>query len=148
MASLPHGPFLGVQVFAYAFVVASGFAGSLAPAHPSVPEQLKRGGTFGSMSRRRQRHTPPLESSRDANHPLVMWPMAHVHSERSTVPETRAEQAAARPRQERDDIQQLAGALRAAKRAHRAFVAELRQGDVEPAEDWSTWYAEYLLGQR
>ena len=77
-----------------------------------------------------------------------MWPMAHVHSERSTVPETRAEQAAARPRQERDDIQQLAGALRAAKRAHRAFVAELRQGDVEPAEDWSTWYAEYLLGQR
>jgi hypothetical protein len=50
---------------------------------------------------------------------------------------------------ERDDaLDQLAGALRAAKRAHRAYLAELHQGDVEPAEDWSTWYAEYLLGLR
>ena len=40
------------------------------------------------------------------------------------------------------------GALRAAKRAHHAYLTELRQGDVEPAEDWSTWYAEYLLGLR
>ena len=143
-------PAFCIQVLAYAFVVASGasLVRTPAPSHPSVPEQPKCGGTFDSMSVRRQRHTSSLESSRDANHPLVMWPMAHVHPERSTVPRTRAEQAAARPRQERDDIQQLAGALRAAKRAHRAFVAELRQGDVEPAEDWSTWYAEYLLGQR
>ena len=42
---------------------------------------------------------------------------------------------------------QLAGALRAAKRAHGAYVAELRQADVEPAEDWSMWDAEYLFGQ-
>ena len=37
---------------------------------------------------------------------------------------------------------QLAGALRAAERAYRGYLAELRQGDVEPVEDWSTWYAE------
>jgi hypothetical protein len=43
---------------------------------------------------------------------------------------------------------QLAGALRAAKRAHGAYVAELRHADVESAEDWSMWYAEYLFGQR
>jgi hypothetical protein len=43
---------------------------------------------------------------------------------------------------------QLADALRNAERAHRAYRAELRLGDVEPAEDWSTWYAEYLLGMR
>ena len=47
-----------------------------------------------------------------------------------------------------DAVGQVAGALRAAEHAHRAYVAELRQGDVEPAEDWSTWYAEYLLGLR
>jgi len=51
--------------------------------------------------------------------------------------------------QESDDaVAQLAGALRTAKRAHCAYLTELRQGDVEPAEDWSTWYAEYLLGLR
>jgi hypothetical protein len=50
---------------------------------------------------------------------------------------------------QRDDaVGQLAGALRAAKGAHRAYLKELHQGDVEPAEDWSTWYAEYLLGLR
>jgi hypothetical protein len=27
-------------------------------------------------------------------------------------------------------------------------VAELWQADVEPAEDWAAWYAEYLLGVR
>ena len=45
-------------------------------------------------------------------------------------------------------VAQLAGVLRAARRAYRAYRAELRQGDAEPVEDWSTWYAEYLLGQR
>jgi hypothetical protein len=51
--------------------------------------------------------------------------------------------------QERDDaVGQLAGVLRTAERAHRAYLTELRLGDVEPAEDWSTWYAEYLLGLR
>jgi hypothetical protein len=47
-----------------------------------------------------------------------------------------------------EDVAQLAEALRAAKRAYVQHVAELRQGDVEPAEDWATWYAEYLLGVR
>jgi hypothetical protein len=47
-----------------------------------------------------------------------------------------------------DEVAQLAEALRAAERAHRAYLAELRLGDVEPAEHWSTWYAEYLLGRR
>jgi hypothetical protein len=74
--------------------------------------------------------------------------MAHVRSDRSTVHGTNAEKTAAWRRQEREDIAQLAAALRAAKRAHRAYVAELCQADVEPAEDWSMWYAEYLFGQR
>jgi hypothetical protein len=47
-----------------------------------------------------------------------------------------------------EDVAQLAEALRAAKRSHRQSLAELRQGDVEPAEDWATWYAEFLLGVR
>jgi len=49
---------------------------------------------------------------------------------------------------DRDDVTQLRKALRAAEREYRAYLAELRQADVEPAEDWSTWYAEYLLGLR
>ena len=57
----------------------------------------------------------------------------------SEPPSTRADE---------DDVAQLAGALRAAERAYRGYLAELRQGDVEPVEDWSTWYAEYLLGRR
>lgn len=150
LASLPHGPFRYPSARLRLSSRQRSFAGSLARplCTRRFPSNGNGGGTFGSMSRRRQRHTSSLESSRDANHPLVMWPMAHAHSERLTAPGTRAEQTAAGPRQERNDIQQLAGALRAAKRAHRAYVAELRQGDVEPAEDWSTWYAEYLLGQR
>jgi hypothetical protein len=47
-----------------------------------------------------------------------------------------------------EDVGQLADALRAAKRAHIEHLAELWQADVEPAEDWATWYAEYLLGVR
>jgi hypothetical protein len=50
--------------------------------------------------------------------------------------------------EQEDAVSQLAVALRAAQRAHGAYVAELRLGDAEPAEDWSTWYAEYLLGLR
>jgi len=85
----------------------------------------------------------------DPNHPLPMWPMAHVHPEPREIPATEDEKAAAGDGQERDDaVAQLAGALRIAKRAHRAYLNELRLGDVEPAEDWSTWYAEYLLGVR
>jgi NAD(P)H dehydrogenase (quinone) len=47
-----------------------------------------------------------------------------------------------------EDVAQLAEALRAAKRSHMQSSAELRQADVEPAEDWATWYAEFLLGVR
>ena len=49
---------------------------------------------------------------------------------------------------DRDEVTELREALRAAERGYRAYLRELRQGDVEPAEDWSTWYAEYLLGLR
>lgn len=59
-----------------------------------------------------------------------------------------AEGRTTRDRADEDDVAQLAGALKAARRAHRAYLAELRLGDTEPAEDWSTWYAEYLLGER
>jgi hypothetical protein len=87
-------------------------------------------------------------SHRDPNHPLRMWPMAHVHAEQAEVLAT-DEKATGGDGQARDDaVGQLAGALRTAKRAHHAYLTELRQGDVEPAEDWSTWYAEYLLGLR
>jgi|tagenome__1003787_1003787.scaffolds.fasta_scaffold20840346_3 hypothetical protein len=110
---------------------------SFAPAGSQAAETPRH---VDSMSRRRQRNGPPLESPRRPTH--------HVQSERPTVRGTSDEHTAAWRRQERDEIDQLAAALRAAKRAHAAYVAELRQADVEPAEDWSMWYAEYLFGQR
>jgi hypothetical protein len=61
---------------------------------------------------------------------------------------TDAEETVAAGAEPDDAVVQLAGALRTAERAHGAYLAELRLGDVEPAEDWSTWYAEYLLGLR
>jgi hypothetical protein len=85
-------------------------------------------------------------SSTDANQPLPLRPMAHVHPEPADVSAT---EARAGEGEERDDaVVQLAGALRAAERAHRAYLTELHLGDVEPAESWATWYAEYLLGLR
>jgi hypothetical protein len=82
----------------------------------------------------------------DPNHPLPLRPMAHVRPETAEVSATEAnETAGAEPD---DAVVQLAGALRTAERAHGAYLAELRLGDVEPAEDWSTWYAEFLLGLR
>ena len=48
----------------------------------------------------------------------------------------------------REDVFHLAQALREAKRAHAASLAELRQADTDPVEDWAVWYAEYLLGVR
>jgi len=88
-------------------------------------------------------------SQRDPNDPLAMWPMAHIYAEQGELRATENEKATAGDGQKRDDaVSQLAGALRTAKRAHHAYLTELRQGDVEPAEDWSTWYAEYLLGLR
>ena len=68
-------------------------------------------------------------SAVNASDPLRQQPMAHIHGD-----------------PERDEaVRELAEALRAAERAHRAFESELRQGDVEPVDDWPTWYAEYLL---
>jgi hypothetical protein len=88
-------------------------------------------------------------SQRDPNHPLPMWPMAHIRAEQGEILAPENEKATAEDGQERDDaVGQLAGALRTAKRAHHAYLTELRQGDVEPAGDWSTWYAEHLLGLR
>jgi len=63
-------------------------------------------------------------------------------------PTVRAGSEPAGPDVDRDEVTELREALRAAERGYRAYLAELRQGDVEPAEDWSTWYAEYLLGLR
>jgi hypothetical protein len=88
-------------------------------------------------------------SQRDPNHPLPMWPMAHSYPEPAQISATKHAKAAFGDGKERDDaVGQLAGALRAAKRARRAYLTELHEGDVEPAEDWSTWYAEHLLGLR
>jgi hypothetical protein len=84
----------------------------------------------------------------DANHPLPLWPHAHIHPEPAEASASEARPAAADGTERDDAVTELAGALRTAERAHRAYLAELRLGDVEPAEDWSTWYAEYLLGQR
>lgn len=98
-------------------------------------------------ARRRALDTPP--SQRDPNHPLPMWPMAHIDPEPEEILATEDEKAAAGDGQERRvAVGQLAEALRIAQRAHRSYLKELRLGDVEPAEDWSTWYAEYLLGLR
>jgi hypothetical protein len=87
-------------------------------------------------------------AQRDPNHPLPMWPMAHIHPEPGETSATDGKVTAGDGHERDDAVAQLAGALRTAKRAHRAYLNELRLGDVEPAEDWSTWYAEYLLGLR
>ena len=47
-----------------------------------------------------------------------------------------------------EEVSLLAQALREAKRAHAVSLAELRQADVDPVEDWAVWYAEFLLGVR
>jgi hypothetical protein len=100
-----------------------------------------------SSARERTQHMP--SSQPGSNHPLPMWPLTHIYSESGEIPASEDEEAAAGDGQERDDaVGQLARALRIAKRAHGAYLNELRLGDVEPAEDWSTWYAEYLLGLR
>jgi hypothetical protein len=77
-----------------------------------------------------------------------MWPLAHLKPDPREISATEVKARARDGRQSDDSVDQLARALRAAERAYQANLNELRQGDVEPAEDWSTWYAEYLLGQR
>jgi len=70
----------------------------------------------------------------------------HLRSEPDRASSTVA--ASPAPASTEDDVLQLRALLRAAERAHTSYLAELRQGDVEPVEDWSSWYAEYLLGLR
>jgi hypothetical protein len=100
-----------------------------------------------NSARRRAQGRP--SSERDPNQPLPIWPMTHIYAEQGEIVATENEGATAGDGQEHDDaVGQLARVLRTAERAHRAWLTELRLGDVEPAEDWSTWYAEYLLGVR
>jgi hypothetical protein len=97
-------------------------------------------------------------SQQGANHPRPLRPMAHVHPEPSNPPAGGGDEIIARVGERPasglgsavggEDVAQLAEALRAAKRSHIQYLAELRQADVEPSEDWATWYAEYLLGVR
>jgi hypothetical protein len=97
--------------------------------------------------RKQAEHDP--SSQPDSNNPLPLTTMAYGHARAAEVPATEARETATGDGNEQEDaVVDLAGALRTAKRAHRAYLAELRQGDVEPSEDWSTWYAEYLLGLR
>jgi hypothetical protein len=84
----------------------------------------------------------------DANHLLPTRPMASILSEPAPPVAAHDGETDGRVAPGPEDVGQLAAALRAAERAHRGYLAELRQGDVEPVEDWSTWYAEYLLGLR
>jgi hypothetical protein len=57
-------------------------------------------------------------SQRKPNHPLPLWPMAHIHAEQGETLATENEEATAEAGKERDDeVGQLAGVLRAAKRA-------------------------------
>jgi hypothetical protein len=74
-----------------------------------------------------------------------MRPIAHVRPELAKAAGAGGEETAVGDRAGGDDVAQLAGALRAAERAYRGYLAELCQADVEPVEDWPTWYAEYLL---
>jgi hypothetical protein len=174
---LPHGPLLDLRVLAYGLLVLSAALLVRPPLHTSgfpstangtvrstqsgpgrrarrcgAPESRLREGTeamtdaetIGAMERSQRNSFAP----RDPNHPLPMWPLAHVNPEPPEISATDAK-ATARDGQESDDsVEQLAKALRTAERAHGAYLSELRLGDVEPSEDWSTWYAEYLLGQR
>ena len=58
------------------------------------------------------------------------------HSRSSPTDPLRSEPAGTGADQ--DDVVQLREALRAAERAYRGYLVELRQGDVGPIEDWST----------
>jgi len=67
-------------------------------------------------------------------------------TEHSAAPTLRLDSDPLRPRPDQHAVEQPRDAPQAAERACRGYVAELRQGDVEPVEDWRTWYAQYLLG--
>ena len=74
-------------------------------------------------------------------------PSVRAQAGRSGLPHESTKPAGAGETERDDAVIQLARALRSAQRAHTAYLAELQLGDVEPAEDWSTWYAEYLVGR-
>lgn len=94
-------------------------------------------------------------SSRRADADAASRPTAQVDPEPQHSPVSDADKMVARERREElsqsitgDDVSRLAEALRAAKHAHSASLAELCQADADPVEDWAVWYAEYLLGVR
>jgi hypothetical protein len=89
------------------------------------------------------------------NRPSPLQPMAQVDPEPQHSPVSDADKMVAWERPEElsesitgEDVSRLAEALRAAKQAHSASLAELCQADADPVEDWAVWYAEYLLGVR
>jgi hypothetical protein len=89
------------------------------------------------------------------NRPSPLQPMAQVDPEPQHSPVSDADKMVARERREElsesitgEDVSRLAEALRAAKQAHSASLAELCQADADPVEDFAVWYAEYLLGVR
>ncbi len=96
----------------------------------------------------------PHMSSRRAGADAVQ-PTAQDDSKPKHSPASDADKMVARERPQEpgesitgDDVSRLAEALRAAKQAHSASLAEVCQADAEPVEDWAVWYAEYLLGVR
>lgn len=96
-----------------------------------------------------RRQTPRSGSTTEEDSPLTKSSLPPAVPGARPVP--RPNPGSRRPQREPspdDAVTQLAGALRTAERAHHAYLAELRLADVEPAEDWSLWYAEYLVGLR
>jgi hypothetical protein len=94
-------------------------------------------------------------SQHRTNRPSPLQPTAQVDPGPQHPPVSDADRMVARERCQElsqsitgDDVSRLAEALRAAKQAHSASVAELCQADADPVEDWAVWYAEYLLGVR
>jgi hypothetical protein len=110
--------------------------------------------TDAHMSSRRA-HADAASRHR-TNRRSPLQPTAHVDPEPRHSPVSEADKMVARERPEElsnqsitgDDVSRLADALRAAKQAHSASLAELCQADADPVEDWAVWYAEYLLGVR
>jgi hypothetical protein len=101
------------------------------------------GADADAASRHRTRRPSPLQ------------PKAQVDHEPQRSSASDADKMVARERRRElsqsitgDDVSRLAEALRAAKHAHSASLAELCQADADPVGDWALWYAEYLLGVR
>lgn len=97
-------------------------------------------------------------SHRGVIHRLPLQPLPRTHPKPVDPPVSDADKMVAHQRERRrsdlsrsgtgSDVALLAEALRAAKHAYAAYTGELRQADTDPFDDWSVWYAEYLLGVR